>query len=198
MTLGSLRQLVDAIPDTLLTQIYIEPQPSNPLHIKLLQRIRQLCDHNRDKVQQTYASRNIIPAEWTHISTRGATTPGTLSVNANTDDTPSPLRHPPRTSLDHQPPHQVSPIPDSINYDLRWHRHAQKLANAQNKSSASHPPKSGKKHKTVSRKTSSITHTSVPALHHWLATNPTRKRGHSPERDTKGQPDQDYQPSRTM
>jgi len=193
ITIDNLQHLADTIPTTHLTQIYIEPQPFHPRYTQLLQLIRQCCELNRDKVQKTYAARNIIPAEWSHISTRGATLPGTLSSNLpNAEDTPSPLRHPPKTALDQESLHQVSTTPNPIPYNLSWNRHAQKLANAQSKIMKS-SRKDSHKHQHKNKKSQcSATTSSGTTLRHWLEPTPSKKRSRSPESDAHGHLPRDH------
>jgi hypothetical protein len=100
-TATSLQYLLDFLPSTTITQIYLHHHP----HPQLLRRIHLSVNSNRPKVEALYASRGIIPAEWALISRKAAT-----NITFTTDYVSSQST----TSTDHLDPHP----PPSQDYDI--------------------------------------------------------------------------------
>ena len=124
--------LIETIPLTISTQIFIDPHPPNTHRDRLVRLLHQACDNNRVKVEADYATRNIKTAEWTLISTRANTMPTFISTPPTAHaDTPSPMSHPPPSTLDYSSQNTITELSQISNYDPTWNRHERKDTRAQ-------------------------------------------------------------------
>ena len=124
--------LIDTIPLTFITQIFIDPHPPNTHRDRLVRLLHQACDNNRVKVEADYATRNIKTAEWTLISTRANTIPTFISTPPTAHaDTPFTMSHPPPSTLDYYSQNTITELSQISNYDPTWNRHERKDTRAQ-------------------------------------------------------------------
>jgi len=122
-TATSLQFLLDFLPSTNITQIYLHHHP----HPQLLRRIHLGVDRNRPKVEALYASRGIIPAEWALISKKAATniifTTDYVSSQSTTSTDHLDPHPPPSQDYDIAPASLVLSPAAPVQYDPNWNRH---------------------------------------------------------------------------